>query len=80
MSLVELKKVCHVLIEDAEDDILLENVYQALKGHHETEKDILDELTATQKARMIESNNQIERGEVLSHQQVKAQFKEWFGR
>jgi hypothetical protein len=56
---------------------LLEEFYDILNSYYpqDPDKDILDELSDTQKDRLQESKAQSKEGQIISHDKVKSQFR-----
>ena len=76
MSVQEYKQRLHEVIERVDDEsalrTLLDTANEVL-GH----RDILDDLTQEQLARIDESMEQIKQGRIVSGSQVKQQATEW---
>lgn len=74
----ELKNKLHELIDSSNDNIFLENIYNALRHRVESEpKDFLDELSPAQLNSLHEANAQYERGETKTHEEVLELLKRW---
>lgn len=74
----ELKTKLHELIDGSTDNILLENIYNALRYQVEKrKKDILDELSPNQLDQLNESIAEYRRGETKTHEEVLQMLKEW---
>ena len=69
-----LKEWLHELIDAEEDQLKLESIFRALNG---SKRDILDDLTPQQLERLNESMEQVQRGEVIPHEVVKAEIEAW---
>ena len=67
----------HKLIDEFDDTNLLEEFYDILNSYYPQDpgKDILDELSDTQKDRLQELKAQSKRGQTISHDKVKSQFR-----
>ncbi len=71
-----LKEKLHRLIDEVDDEIMLENLLEALHGYQKGPKrDSLDDLSPAQLADFQEAMEQVKRGEVIPHEVVKAEFK-----
>lgn len=74
----DLKNKLHELIDSTSDNVLLENIYLALRQQvSQTPKDFLDELTPGQLNALHESNAQYERGETKTHQEILELLRKW---
>jgi hypothetical protein len=74
----ELKSKLHELIDGTNDNILLENIYNALRQQVENKpKDFLDELSADQLNELHEANAQYESGETKTHEEVLELLSRW---
>lgn len=74
----DLKSKLHELIDSSNDNIFLENIYNALRHHVEAKpKDFLDELSPAQLSSLHEANAQYERGETKTHAEVMELLKRW---
>lgn len=79
MDAIRIKKDFHNLIDSFSDTNLLEEFYEIINSYSQRKKDvdILDELTDEQRTRLHESIKQVQNGEIIEHQQVKANLKKW---
>lgn len=79
MESMELKTKCHNLIDLIDDDDILEDFYFAMDNYckRDRRRDIIDDLTADQLARLDESIRQGESGETMPHETVKKEIKQW---
>jgi hypothetical protein len=76
MAAPNLKTRLHELIDNSRDEQLLENFYNALSWSTE-KKDIVDELSASQRNELNESIAQYRRGETISHEEVLKMLRQW---
>ncbi len=71
----QLKEKLHLLIDETNDPIVLENLYQYLNiGIEKRKTDILDELSPTDMNSLNESLSEYMRGELLPHKVVVSQI------
>lgn len=72
-----IREEFHKLIDEFDDTNLLEEFYDILNSYYpqDPDKDILDELSDTQKDRLQESKAQSKGGQTISHDKVKSQFR-----
>ena len=76
--MTELKNKLHELIDNSKDDILLENIYNALRHQVDhSSKDFLDELSPEQLNQLHEANTQYQRGDTKTHEEVLELLKRW---
>jgi predicted lipase len=74
----DLKSKLHELIEKTNDNILLENIYQAMRHQVDVNKrDILDDLSPEQLSQLNESIAEYRSGKTKSHEEVLQLLKEW---
>lgn len=74
----ELKSRLHELIEKSNDNILLENIYQAMRHQVDLSKrDILDDLSPEQLLQLNESIAEYRSGKTKTHEEVLQLLKEW---
>jgi hypothetical protein len=74
----DLKTKLHELIDNSNDNILLENIYRAMRSLVDNkEADFLDELNPDQLNELHEANAQYERGETKTHAEVLELLKQW---
>ena len=81
METANIKEKFHNLIDLIDDDDVLGDFYQALNDYHERDrkKDIIDDLTDAQKARLKESLRQSDSGKTIPHDVLKAEINRWAG-
>ena len=70
-----VKQELHKLIDDCDNEILLKEAKELLSSS--TVKDWLEELTDEDKNLIIESENQYNKGDFISHQELMRQFDAW---
>jgi hypothetical protein len=74
----ELKKKIYSHIANMNDEIALQLLEEASEAYASPDqKDILDQLTPAQIERLNEAKIQVEKGEVSSHEDIKAKSREW---
>jgi hypothetical protein len=76
METIELKQKIHSLIDNFEDEIVLENIFQVL--HVGQSLDIIDELSTSQKARLQQSLLQAKNQQGISHDAMKTTIQSRF--
>jgi len=79
MSISELKKACHLMVDQVEDRRLLEEFLEALKNHNDNkDSDFWNELTETQKRELEEAwiESEDERN-LVSHEDVMKMSGQW---
>jgi len=79
MSIAEIKKTCHLMVDQVEDKRLLEEFLEALKNHSANkDSDFWNELTESQKKELeeawIESEDD---GNLVSHEDVMKMSEVW---
>jgi len=79
MSTTQVRARFHALIDHIEDD-RLKHLYDALADADTAPQEITDELTPVQRQRLEYSLAQVQRGDVISHEDVKQQIDEWLSR
>jgi hypothetical protein len=77
MEAVAVRKNLHQLIDKIEDTEYLNDLYDSIKLFDKHKKDILDDLTPNQLKRLDESIIQMNRGELISNNIVKAKYQKW---
>lgn len=82
MSIIELKKVCHVLLDQVEDKKLLEEFLEVLKNRNNDKNiDFWNELSEEQKKDLEEAWLESEdENNLISHEEVMKQAQEWLKR
>ena len=72
MKTIEIRKKINKVISEIEDKNFLVDLYDLLqnKAKDKSEKDILDELTPKQLARLRTSMKQLDQGKGIAHEQV----------
>jgi|GEM_PF-2507525 len=76
-----VKERLYHLIENTEDAVVLENVYQYLLSSIAQEKTMLkDELSEAELNSLNEAISEYQRGETISHTQVLELLKQWNGK
>ena len=71
----ELKQKLHQLIDNCEDDLLLEEARVIFESPDI--KDWWDDLTEEDKNLLMESEEQYQKGDFITHDQLMQQFNEW---
>lgn len=74
MDAKTIKVKLHELIENTDDKEILDNVYQQLAT---TKEDWYETLTQDQKFRLSESEEQYNKGEVVSNEIVLKKIQQW---
>jgi predicted transcriptional regulator len=76
MRITELKKSISQLLEVTDDKEALKVVFEILEDRYKSkDKDILDDLSESDLARLDKSIAEIERGEVVSHEVVMKRIR-----
>ena len=76
--MTDLKNKLHELIDSTSDNVLLENIYLALRQRIEPgPRDILDDLSPEQFNLLQESISQYKRGETKTHEEVLQLLRQW---
>jgi hypothetical protein len=76
--MTDLKNKLHELIDSTSDNVLLENIYLALRQRIEPgQRDILDDLSPEQFGLLQESIAQYKRGETKTHEEVLQLLRQW---
>ena len=74
----ELKQKIYEQIAQLQDEVALQLLEEATEAYlSPNQKDIIDELSPVQIASLNETKLQVENGEVVSHDAVNANSKEW---
>ena len=79
MSITQVRERFHALIDHIEDD-RLKHLYNALTDADKVPGEITDELTTAQRHRLDHSRGQVQRGEVISNEDVKRKIDGWLSR
>jgi thiamine pyrophosphate-dependent acetolactate synthase large subunit-like protein len=74
MHLTKIKIKLHELIESTDDEKILEDLYQQLADY---KVDWWDGLSETQKQRLSESEQQYNRGAIVSNEKVLEKIQQW---
>ena len=78
MDKKKLKEELHQYIDNLEDETALQMLHEATVDYETYKnKDILDELTPEQLARLQESIKQVEEGKTISHEEAMKQIASW---
>lgn len=80
METLQLKTAFHQLIDEFEDIEILVNFYQLIYAYQlkKQAKDIIDQLSSKQQARLYDSLKQSEEmTHLLSNEQVKTEIQTW---
>lgn len=79
MSITELKQVCHILVEQIDDQKVLEEFVEIVKHHNENSSvDFWNELTDAQKQELQEAWIESEDDKnLITHEEVMKQAHEW---
>jgi predicted transcriptional regulator len=78
MDKKKLKEELHQYIDSLEDETALQMLHEATVDYETYKnKDILDELTPEQQARLKESIKQVEEGKTISHEEAMKQIASW---
>jgi predicted transcriptional regulator len=78
MDKQKLKEKLHQYIDNLEDETVLNMLHEATVDYETfKDKDILDELTPEQQARLKESIEQLNNGQWKSHEEVMKEARTW---
>ena len=78
MDKKKLKEKLHQYIDNLEDETALNMLHDATVDYETfKDKDILDELTPEQLARLQESIKQVEEGKTISHEEAMKRIAAW---
>ena len=78
MDKKKLKEKLHQYINDLEDENALQMLHEAAVEYERLEgKDIIDELTPGQQARLQEAIKQLEEGKTISHEEAMKRIASW---
>jgi predicted nucleic acid-binding protein len=81
MDKKKLKEELHQYIDKLEDETALSMLHEATVEYEKAgQKDILDELTPEQQARLKESLEQLNNDQWKSHEEVMKEAKTWLGK
>jgi spore coat polysaccharide biosynthesis protein SpsF (cytidylyltransferase family) len=82
MSTITLKTNLHLLIDEIEDINLLEHFYEVLHLHKikPAKNEVTDELNKNQIIRLEKALEQSQKGQVISHEQMKNKVNQWLTR
>jgi hypothetical protein len=80
MSGKELKQAFHKLIDEVDDEQLLKDVYSILNQHKMQKRDIIDDLTESQKARLYAAMKQADEGKTISNEEAQRRIKTWLSK
>ena len=75
----KIKSEFHKLIDSIEDEKLLENFYDVISayGNQNKDTDIIDELTEKQKARLMNSVEQVSESDTINNEIMNEQIRKW---
>ncbi|MBK7158041.1 MAG: hypothetical protein IPH77_05645 [Ignavibacteria bacterium] len=75
----KIKSEFHKLIDSIEDEKLLENFYDVISayGNQNKDTDIIDELTEKQKARLMNSIEQVSESDTINNEIMNEQIRKW---
>lgn len=77
-NIEQLKQKIYDQVAQMQDEVALQLLEEATEAYlSPNQKDIIDELSPVQIARLNEAKLQVENGEVVSHDAVKAKSREW---
>jgi len=77
MAVEELKKQLHSYIDLIDDEETLYELNDTVAAYATEQPDIIDLLTPEQLARLDESIQQADRGELIPHEEVMKKTREW---
>jgi hypothetical protein len=77
MEAIAVRKNLHQLIDKIEDIEYLNDLYDSIKLFDNHKKDILDDLSPIQLERLDKSITQMNHGEVIPANIVKAKYQKW---
>ena len=78
MDKKKLKEELHQYIDKLEDETALQMLHEAAVAYKTAgEKDIMDELTPEQQARLEESIKQADEGKTFSHEEALKRIEAW---
>lgn len=70
MSITQIRERFHALIDHIDDD-RLKHLYDAISDADKMPAEVTDELTQEQRQRLERSLEQVQRGDVIAHEDVK---------
>ncbi|MBS1551777.1 MAG: hypothetical protein JST15_06890 [Bacteroidetes bacterium] len=75
----KIKSEFHKLIDSIDDEKLLSNFYDVISayGNQNNDMDIIDELTEKQKARLMNSVEQVRENDTINNEQMNEQIRKW---
>lgn len=75
----KIKSEFHKLIDSIDDEKLLSNFYDVISayGNQNNDMDIIDELTEKQKARLMNSVEQVRENDTINNEQMNEQLRKW---
>lgn len=77
-NIEELKQKIYAHITNVHDEVALQLLEEASEAYASPDqKDIIDQLSPALIARLDEAKTQVEKGEVSSHDDIKAKSREW---
>ena len=79
MRTENIRQSFHKLIDEVKDETLLFNIYEMMLelSKSDSDKDILDELTESQKTRLMKSIESYKQGRTHTLSQVKEEVAKW---
>lgn len=79
MNVNSLKEQLHQLIERTDDEKLLSEIYNKINAEAEN-TDWWGALTGAQKNRVLESEQQYQKGDVVTNEEVLQKIQQWLQR
>ena len=75
----QIKTNFHKLIDNTDNVDILESFFNAMSYYvaKKGKKDIVDELNNKQRKKLVASIKQAEKGNIITHKEMKSEIKQW---
>ncbi len=80
MTAIKIKQNLHSIIDNLEDDLILEQINEAVTQIVEDKKIKWDSLSEEEKKSIETGIEQLDRGEMIDYEVLKKEFSKWIGK
>ncbi len=80
MTAIKIKQNLHSIIDNLEDDLILEQINEAVTQIVEEKKIKWDSLSEEEKKSIETGIEQLDRGEMIDYEDLKKEFPKWIGK
>lgn len=80
MTAIKIKQNLHSIIDNLEDDLILEQINEAVTQIVEEKKIKWDSLSEEEKKSIETWIEQLDRGEMTDYEDLKKEFPKWIGK